>query len=261
MKTPPVVILCGGMGTRLREETEYKPKPLVQIGGRPILWHIMKTYSAHGLHRFILCLGYRGNLIREYFLNYRILNSDVTIHTARPEGIEFRDTSAVEDWSVTLVETGDATMTGGRVKRVAAYLDADEFLLTYGDGVGDVDIARTLSFHRAHGHVGTVTGVRPSSRFGELVTQGDRVAEFSEKPQIKEGLINGGFFVFRRQFLDYLSSEESCVLEAEPLERLARDGELMVYRHEGFWQCMDTYRDLQLLTRLWESGKARWKTW
>lgn len=257
----PVLILCGGMGTRLREETEWKPKPLVEIGGKPILWHIMKIYAAHGLNNFILCLGYKGNLIRQYFLNYHLFNSDFTIGLGWQAGVKVLDARAVEDWRVTLVETGEATMTGGRVKRAARYVEGDELLLTYGDGVCDVDIGKLLAFHRAHGKIGTVTGVRPSSRFGELVSESGRVVEFSEKPQIKEGSVNGGFFVFRKEFLELLPQDDACVLEGEPLERLSRAGELMVYKHEGFWQCMDTYRDFQLLNRLWDSGSAAWKKW
>lgn len=256
-----MVILCGGLGSRLREETEYRPKPMVEIGGKPILWHIMKTYAHHGFTRFILCLGYKGNVIREYFLNYQTLNSDFTIRLGRHSVVESHHASAEEGWTVTLADTGEHTMTGGRVKRVAPYIEGDTFLLTYGDGVADVNLRDLLAFHRSHGKAGTITGVRPGSRFGELVTRGDRVVEFSEKPQVRQGLINGGFFVFKTTVLDRLKPDDSCILEAEPLERLAQDGELKVYEHKGFWHCMDTYRDYQQLNHLWETQKASWKVW
>jgi glucose-1-phosphate cytidylyltransferase len=255
------VILCGGMGTRLREETEYRPKPMVEIGGRPILWHIMKSYAAHGFTDFVICLGYKGEQIKEYFLNYEAMNNDFTVELGHPESIAYHDGHQEKGWKVTLVDTGIQTMTGARVKRAGRYLTGDRFMLTYGDGVSDVNLRGLLAFHDQAGTLATVTGVHPRSRFGELLVNGSRVRQFSEKPETHEGLINGGFFVFERRVLDYLSDEPGCVLEREPLERLACDGQLSVYRHRGFWQCMDTYRDYQHLNTLWESGGAEWKTW
>lgn len=255
------VILCGGLGTRLREETEYRPKPMVEIGGRPILWHIMKSYAAHGFTDFIICLGYKAEVVKEYFLNYEAMNNDFTVELGKRGSVVFHNGHEENGWCVTLVDTGVASNTGARVKRASRYLKGDRFMLTYGDGVSDVDLRALLEFHTRAGTLATVTGVHPSSRFGELFLAGSRVAQFSEKPQTQEGIINGGFFVFERRALDYLSEDASCVLEREPLERLAADGQLSVFRHEGFWQCMDTYRDYQQLNHLWESGDARWKRW
>ena len=255
------LILCGGMGTRLREETEYRPKPMVEIGGRPILWHIMKGYATRGFTEFVLCLGYKGDRIKEYFLNYEAMNHDLTLELGRQGAVHYHGGHEEDGWRVTLVDTGLQTMTGARIRRAARHLRGDTFMVTYGDGLSDLNVGDLVAFHRRTGAVGTVTGVRPSSRFGELVTVGSRVVQFSEKPRTTEGLINGGFFVFDRRFLDYLSDDPACVLEREPLERLAADGLLQVYRHEGFWQCMDTYRDHQLLTQLWESGQAPWRCW
>lgn len=257
----PVVILCGGLGTRLREETEYRPKPMVEIGGRPILWHIMRLYAHYGFKDFILCLGYRGMMIKEYFLNYQPLVSDFTIRLGDPPSVSYLRGAEAVDWSVTLADTGIDTMTGARVKRVAPYIRADRFLLTYGDGVASIDVRALLEFHRAKGKLVTVTGVRPPSRFGEMSVQDGTVVHFDEKPQISEGVVNGGFFVCERGFLDYLSDDEDCVLEHGPLHRVAADGQLAAYEHDGFWQCMDTYREWQLLSRLWESGEAPWKVW
>jgi glucose-1-phosphate cytidylyltransferase len=255
------LILCGGMGTRLREETEYRPKPMVEIGGRPILWHIMKSYAAHGFQDFIICLGYKGEMIKEYFLNYEAMNNDFTVELGRPNPVVYHDAHQECGWRVTLVDTGMQTMTGARIKRASRYITGDRFMVTYGDGVSDVDIRELVAFHARTGVAATVTGVHPSSRFGELLVNGDRVQQFSEKPQTHEGLVNGGFFVFDRRVLNYLSDDPGCVLEREPLERLAADGQLSVYRHTGFWQCMDTYRDYQHLNHLWESGDAEWKRW
>jgi glucose-1-phosphate cytidylyltransferase len=260
---PPVMILCGGLGTRLREESDVRPKPMVTVGDRPILWHIMKIYSAHGLRDFILCLGYKGHVIKDYFLNYKTYSADLTVDLRRPEAISYHNHPLEEDWKVTLVETGEATQTGGRVARARRYVDTETFCLTYGDGVGNIDITALLDFHKKHGKIGTITGVHPPGRFGELrADRVGRVVEFNEKPQATEGIINGGFFVFRREFLDrYLSARDDEVLEVEPLQRLARDGELMVYVHEGFWQPMDTYREFKLLNDVWASGRAPWKVW
>jgi glucose-1-phosphate cytidylyltransferase len=255
------VILCGGLGTRLREETEYRPKPLVEIGGRPMLWHIMKIYAAAGVTDFVLCLGYKGEQIKQYFLNYEILHNDFSIELGQRDTVTLHQQHCEQGWRVTLSDTGASTMTGARIKRAARYLSGDTFMVTYGDGVADLDVRELLAFHKRRGALATVTGVHPNSRFGELITDGDRVVEFSEKPRTHEGFINGGFFVFERGALDYLSEEAACVLEREPLERLAADGQLAVFRHTGFWQCMDTYREQQYLAQLWESGSAPWKVW
>jgi glucose-1-phosphate cytidylyltransferase len=256
---PKVVLLCGGLGTRMREETEYRPKPMVEIGGKPMLWHIMKLYSAFGLSDFVCCLGYRGSMIKQYFLDYHALSSDVTVSLA--SGTVEYATREVEDWNVTLVDTGEDSMTGARVKRVERHLgDSNLFLCTYGDGVADIDINELLRFHRSHGRLATVTGVRPPSRFGELVLDREQVSRFAEKP-LSESLISGGFFVFDRAVLRYLSSDPSCVLEREPLEGLASEGELCVYRHGGFWQCADTVRDVELLRGLWDRDEAPWRMW
>ena len=256
MKT---VILCGGQGTRLREETEFKPKPMVEIGGRPILWHIMKHYAHHGFNDFVLCLGYKGHVIKDFFLNYEARMRDVTVHLGGKKSIELHGRHDEDDWNVTLADTGFTAQTGARIRRAAGYLGDDRtFCLTYGDGVSDVDLTSLLAFHRSHGRIGTVTGVRPTNRFGELSVDGTRVSQFAEKP-LSEGLISGGFFVFERTFIDrYLSEENDLILEKEPLQRLAADGELMVREHSGFWQSMDTYRDWKLLEDLWQGGRAPW---
>ena len=248
------------MGTRLREETEYKPKPLVEIGGKPILWHIMKTYAYYGFKEFILCLGYKGNMIKEYFLNYEILNSDFTIELGS-KNIQTRNGHSERDWRVTLAQTGDSAMTGARVKRVESYVDSDMFMLTYGDGVSNINISKLVEFHKSHGKIGTVIGVSPTSKFGELVVKGEKVVRFHEKPQINDGLVNGGFFVFNKEFFRYIYDEDPCVLENDPLEKLANEGELMVYNHTGFWHCMDTYRDFLHLNEMWKLPDPPWKIW
>lgn len=255
------LILCGGMGTRLREETEYRPKPMIEIGGRPILWHIMKMYAAFHHTEFVVCLGYKGEKIKEYFLHYEAMHNDFTVELGRRSAVTYHDRHTEDGWKVTLADTGIQTMTGARIKLASRYLTGDRFMVTYGDGVSDVDLDALLAFHRQQGTLATVTGVRPSSRFGELLNDGRLVTQFSEKPQTHHGLINGGFFIFERAFLDYLTDSPDCVLEREPLERLAADGQLAVYHHEGFWQCMDTYRDFQQLNQLWESGEPRWRRW
>jgi glucose-1-phosphate cytidylyltransferase len=257
----PVVILAGGFGTRLREQTEFIPKPMVPIGIRPILWHIMKIYSYYGYKRFIICLGYKGEIIKEYFSHYRIRNSDFTINLGKHEDICIHSLYREDDWQVTLADTGLKAMSGARIKRVEKYIDTDRFLLTYGDGVANIEIERLVNFHLSHGKLATVTGVRPPSRFGELIAKGERVIEFGEKPQVGSSMINGGFFVFDRGVFSYLSDDDGCILEKDPLERLATDGELMVYQHSGFWQCMDTLRDMNLLNEYWEKGEAPWKVW
>ncbi len=261
MKEIPVVILAGGFGTRLREQTEFIPKPMVPIGTKPILWHIMKIYSHYGFKRFIICLGYKGEIIKDYFLNYRMRNCDFTIKLDNKNDIHIHDWHITDDWEVTLADTGLNSYTGARVKRIERYINTGYFLLTYGDGVANIDIEKKVGFHISHKKLATVTGVRPPSRFGELVTEGNQVIEFSEKPQVGAGLINGGFFVFKKEVFRYLSDDDNCTLEKEPLERLAKDGELMVYKHDGFWQCMDTLRDMNLLNEYWDSGNAPWKVW
>jgi glucose-1-phosphate cytidylyltransferase len=253
------VILAGGLGTRLGEETSLRPKPMVEIGGMPILWHIMKIYSAHGVNDFVICLGYKGYVIKEFFANYYLHSCDVTFDLAR-NSVEVHHSKA-EPWKVTLVDTGEATMTGGRLRRVLDYVGDEEFCFTYGDGVADVDVRKLVDFHRASGTVATVTAVQPPGRFGALETAGERVTGFAEKPHGDGGWINGGFFVLPPRVRDYLTDDDSLVWEREPLEGLARDGELSLYRHDGFWQPMDTRRELLQLQGQWDSGNAPWKTW
>ncbi len=253
----PVVILAGGQGTRLREETAFRPKPMVEVGGRPLLWHIMKSYDHYGYHRFVLPVGYLGDVIKAYFLSYADRHADFTVNTL--SGGVVRHDEPAESWDVTVVQTGLDTMTGGRVRRLAPYLP-DRFMVTYGDGVADVPIDRLMAFHEDHGRLATLTAVRPPSRFGALSLEGDRVATFSEKPQADAGWINGGFFVFEHRVLDYLVDDET-ILERDPLERLAKEGQLMAYRHHGFWEPMDTERDRNNLIGLWSEGNAPWKVW
>jgi glucose-1-phosphate cytidylyltransferase len=253
------VILAGGQGTRLSEETSIRPKPMVEIGGNPILWHIMKIYSAYGVNDFIVCCGYKSYVIKEYFANYFLHASDITLHM-RDNRMEVH-TQRAEPWNVTLVETGEASMTGGRLKRVAKYLGNDEsFCFTYGDGVADVDIAKSIAFHHAHGKLATVTAVRPRARFGALVMQDGRVLRFEEKPVAEGGYINGGFFVLSPGVIDYIEND-ATIWEREPMERLAADGQMMAYVHNDFWQAMDTVRDRQYLEELWTGGRAPWKKW
>jgi glucose-1-phosphate cytidylyltransferase len=255
-----VVILCGGLGTRLREETEFRPKPLVEIGSRPVLWHIMKAYAHYGFQQFVLCLGYRGNMIKDYFLNYEAMNSDFTITLGQKSQILLDGAHQEQGFQVTLADTGLETMTGGRIKRIAKYVGKDTFMATYGDGISDVNIGRLLEFHRSHGRLATLTSVRPVLRFGAVeIGEESRVLEFMEKP-VSEGWINAGFFVFNPGIFDYLTGDD-CILERGPLERLAREGQLAAYRHEGFFYAMDTYRDYQHLSQIWASGKAPWKIW
>ena len=258
--TVPVFVLCGGLGTRLREETEVRPKPMVPVGTRPILWHIMTAYSSFGFRRFVLCLGYKAEVIKSYFLNYASMNSDFTVEL-KTNNVAVHSIDHEQDWQVTLADTGEATMTGARVARAAAkYLgDATNFAVTYGDGLTDANLAQEFEFHLREQLVGTVLAVNPPSRFGELRVDGSRCHEFSEKPQFADNWINGGYFFFRREFLPYLSSEESCVLERDPLVRLARDRQLAVYKHGGFWACMDTQRDREQLDKLWSTGQAPWR--
>jgi glucose-1-phosphate cytidylyltransferase len=257
-----VIILCGGMGTRLREETEYKPKPMVEIGGKPILWHIMKHYSFYGYKEFILALGYKGDVIRDYFINYYKYNSDFTIDLKKSGNIEFHNGNIEDDWKITLVETGDESMTGYRTKLAGKYIKEDRFMLTYGDAVCNVNIEKLVGFHLKKNTMATVTGVYPPSRFGDLVVEQENVLRFKEKlKDTKHGNpINGGFFVFKREFLDIISDDPSTDLEKKPMDKLVEMNQLSFFKHEGFWQCMDTYRDYQYLNELWKI-EAPWKIW
>ena len=252
-----VVILAGGLGTRLTEETELKPKPMVEIGGRPILWHIMKHYAHHGFKEFFIALGYRGEIVKRFFLDYCSLSGSMTVDLS--QGVVNNHENDCEDWLVHLKDTGHDTNTGGRVKRLQQSLGNETFMLTYGDGVSNIDLSQLLEFHRAHKRIATVTAVRPPSRFGGLIFSGDLVTEFTEKPQIGEGWINGGFMVFEPEVFDYLKDDDSS-LEADALEKLAADKQLVAFRHEEFWQCMDTMREVRLLESLWRSSPP-WKVW
>jgi glucose-1-phosphate cytidylyltransferase len=262
MAVMKVVILCGGRGTRLREETEYRPKPMVPIGNRPIVWHIMKLYAHYGFKDFILCLGYKGDYIRQYFQNYLWMTNDVTLSLRRGADVHFHTHAEEVDWNVTLADTGEETMTAGRLKRIEKYLDSDTFLFTYGDGVGNIDIAATIALHRASGKELTLTAVHPPGRFGEIgFADATTVHSFNEKPQVEEGWINGGFFVAARSILGRLEDADHVMFEQEPIQKIAREGHLQAYRHEGFWQPMDTYQEYLLLNKLWNEGKAPWKVW
>lgn len=256
-----VVILAGGLGMRLREETEFRPKPMVHIGNRPILWHTMKVYAHYGFKEFILCLGYKGEMIKEYFYEYEVLNNDFTVELGDTKNIEIHSSHSEKGWRVTLVDTGNKALKGARLKRAEKYIDGDQFMLTYGDGLANIDIDSLLAFHHSHGKLVTVTGINLGSRFGELKIKGDNVESFSEKPKNSHGLINGGFFVFNKKIFDYLSNDDNCDLEIGALEKVAKDGQLMVYKHKGFWACMDTIRDMEYLNKLWNENKAEWKVW
>ncbi|NIA30883.1 MAG: glucose-1-phosphate cytidylyltransferase [Actinobacteria bacterium] len=253
-----VAILAGGVGTRLVEETEIKPKPMVEIGGRPILWHIMQHYSHYGYKNFVIALGYKGEVIKKYMVDYCSLNSNLTVNLANGE--VKKQLQHGEDWLVELIDTGISTLTGGRIKRLQPYLGNETFMLTWGDGVSNVDLDALLEFHRSHGKLATLTAVHPPARFGHLDFSNGQVSEFTEKPQTREGWINGAFFVLEPGIFDYIEGDETQ-WEREPLENLAKDGQLMAYRHTDFWQCMDTLRDKRLLEKLWEDGTAPWKTW
>lgn len=259
-----VVILAGGFGTRLSEETEVKPKPMVEIGSRPILWHILKHYAKYGFKEFAVALGYKGEVIKSWLLNYRTFSSNITISLktgkAQLHDGDLRNKYQEEDWTVHLIDTGSKTNTGGRIKRLSKILGGSRFLLTYGDGVSSVDLKQLVRFHQSTGLLATLTAVRPPARFGGLVFKGNQVVQFSEKPQIGEGWINGGYMVIEPGVLDYIRDDDSN-FERDVLERLASEGQLAAYRHEGFWQCMDTLRDVRLLESLWNSGKAPWKVW
>ena len=257
MKT---ILLAGGLGTRLSEETTLKPKPMVEIGGMPILWHIMKSYASYGYNDFAVALGYKGDVIKDFFLNYKLYKSDMIVNIKSGK-VNFENDFS-EDWTVGMHETGPNSMTGGRLFNLKKlFKPGDTFMLTYGDGVADVDISKLVAFHKAHGKTATLTAVRPPARFGSLIMEEDgHILEFKEKPQVGEGWINGGFFVFDYKVFDYLR-DQSTILEREPLENLAKDNELVAYRHDGFWHCMDTIRDRDNLNEIWASGKAPWKKW
>lgn len=259
-----VILLCGGIGTRLREETEFKPKPMVEIGGKPILWHIMKIYSTFGYKEFILALGYKGNVIKDYFINYFLYNNDITIQLGNKEKIVVHGNHDEQDWKVTLVDTGEESMTGYRIKVAAKYLDDEDenFMVTYGDAVADVNIQKLVEFHKKQNTIGTVTGVYPPSRFGDLVINGNLVEKFKQKTVDLENQspINGGFFVFKKEFLNYIPDDPLVDLEGEPLQKITSEKQLSVYKHFGFWQCMDTYREYILLNKLWKENPI-WKIW
>jgi len=254
-----VVLLAGGLGTRLREETEFRPKPMVAIGGRPILWHIMKTYAHYGHSDFVICLGYKGDVIRDYFLNYEVRHRAVTV-TLGTGALEVHDDHTEAGWRVTLADTGEETRTGGRLGRVLRYLGRERFMVTYGDGVADIDIDRLVAFHQSHGKLATLTAVRPSSRFGEVVIDNDLVQVFQEKPQVQGGWINGGFFVFEPGVMDLVDGDDES-LEQSLLVKLTSLKQLAVYQHYGFWQCMDTPREMDLLNEMWRQDKAAWAVW
>lgn len=256
------VILCGGIGTRLREETEYQPKPMVHVGPRPILWHIMKIYAHYGHTEFVLPLGYKGDVIKEYFFHYEIMNNDVTIELGKPDSFYLHKSHSETGWKITMADTGLQTLKGGRIKNIEKYITDETFLLTYGDGVADIDINALVAFHNSHGKIATVTGVNPASRFGGLSVEGNNVKSFREKPKDGTGdLISAGFFVFNRKLFNYLTSDEHCDLEYGALECIAAEKELMVYRHKGFWACMDTQRDMDALNEMWKEGRAPWRIW
>lgn len=253
------ILLAGGLGTRMREETEFRPKPMVEVGGRPVLWHIMKNLAHFGVTDFIIATGYKSEMVKDYFLNYEALNNDFTVTLGRQDSLRFHGEHDEANWTVTIAFTGEATMTGGRVFGAAKYLDAEPFLVTYGDGLADVDISALRTFHNSQGRLATVTTVQPTSRFGVMdVAPSGIVTQFSEKPQL-EGWVNIGFFIFEPEVISYL--EDSSVLEQEPLARLAREGQLSAFRHKGFWQPMDTYRESQMLNELWRKGEAPWRVW
>ncbi|PIT84016.1 glucose-1-phosphate cytidylyltransferase [Candidatus Micrarchaeota archaeon CG10_big_fil_rev_8_21_14_0_10_45_29] len=257
-KNWPVVILCGGQGTRLREETEYKPKPMVNVGGQPILMHIMRTYAKFGFKRFILCLGYRGDMIKQYFHVREMMDNDVTINLSDRSKDKVHKSTAGEDWEITFVETGLNAQTGSRIKKIEKYIDTDHFLATYGDGVADIDIEKLAQFHLSEGRMATLTGVRPPSRFGLMEIEGSKVVKFKEKPLINEH-INGGFYVFSKKVFEHLKAEDNFVLEKDALPSIAQKGELSIHKHDGFWHMMDTYKDYLDLNKMWDSGNAKWK--
>lgn len=258
----PVVLLCGGAGTRLREETEFKPKPMVAIGNRPIIWHIMKIYGHYGYQKFIFCLGYKGEMIKEYFFHYQMMNNDVTMRLGTNSGMNVHNNHNGDNWEVTLCDTGERALKGARLKKIEKYIDTDQFMVTYGDGVANIDIEELLRFHNSHGKLATLTGVRPQFvRFGELNIKENQITRYAEKPRYNGNYVNGGFFVFNRRVFDYLEESDDCDLEVGPLDQLSREGELMVYKHDSFWACMDTIRDAGYLNGLWNTNQAGWKVW
>jgi glucose-1-phosphate cytidylyltransferase len=254
------IILAGGYGSRLGALGELLPKPMIEIGGKPILWHIMKTYAHYGINEFVLCLGYKGNVIKDYFYHFNSYNSDFTVDLDNDDVI-FHNKSSVEPWKVTLVDTGLDTLKGARIKRIAPYLDDELNCLTYGDGVCNVNIHKLLEYHKSHNKLVTITGVKPPSMFGEIIEEDGLVITFEEKPQTSKGLINGGYMVFHKRMLDYLSTDKNCDFEFGPLEQMAKEGQVMTYKHNGFWECADTLRDLEHLNKLWQSNQAFWKVW
>lgn len=254
------VILAGGFGTRLGNRTNLIPKPMVTIGNKPVLWHIMKIYSSYGIKDFVICLGYKGQVIKDYFTHYETINKDFTINLGTSE-IEYHNGHDETDWKVTLVDTGVNTLKGGRLKRVEKYLDNEINLLTYGDGVADVNIKDLIKFHKNHGRLVTITGVHPPARFGELIEENNVVKSFEEKPQTSQGLINGGYMIFNKELLNYLTPDEDCDFEIGPLEELSKENKVMVYKHKGQWECMDHERDVKHLNMLWDKGQAFWKVW
>ena len=256
-----VVILCGGKGTRLSEETSLKPKPMVDIGGKPILWHIMKYYSSFGFNRFILALGYKGEYIKEYFYNYKIKYSDFTINLTQETSTVFHNKSDESSWDITLIDTGLETLKGGRIKRVEKFLNSEEFHLTYGDGLCNIDINKLVNFHKSHRKLATVSAVRPPSRFGEMVINGTNVDVFEEKPQMHTGYINGGYFILNKKVLDYLTTDENCDFEFGPLQKIVNDGQLQAFKHNEFWQCMDNIRERDFLNQIFQRGEAPWVKW
>ncbi|MBI9072773.1 MAG: glucose-1-phosphate cytidylyltransferase [Melioribacteraceae bacterium] len=257
-----VIILCGGQGTRLREETEYKPKPMVEIGGKPILWHIMKIYSFYGFNNFILALGYKGYLIKNYFLNYKYYNNDFTLDMGK-NGFTLHEKNGTSEknWTITFVDTGENSMTGARIKNCSKYINTENFAVTYGDGVSNVNLEKEFQFHVDHNKAVTMLGVNPLSKFGELVIDGDQVMNFSEKPQVNSSIINGGYFFMKKRFLNYLDTSANCILENGPLEKASLDGEVMIYKHRDEWYCMDTYRDYLFLNDMWGKNKRPWAIW
>lgn len=261
MNNIKVVILCGGLGTRLREETEFRPKPMVEIGGKPILWHIMKIYAHYGFKDFVLCLGYKGEMIKEYFYNYEVFNNDFTIALGKNKQIEIHSNHDESDWKVTLADTGANALKGARLKKIEKYIDSDNFMMTYGDGVSNINIRGLVEFHRSHGKIATISGVNPTGRFGKLKMEGERVVKFFEKPEENDDYVNGGFCVFNRKIFDYLNVYDDCDLEYGPLEQIATEGEMMVHRHDQFWSCMDTLRDAEYLNKVWAENRAEWKIW